>query len=178
MKPFTTKKIALVAMMATLVFVASVVLQIQIPTVLGNTRLHMGNVLCLLSGLLLGPTLGGLAAGTGSMLYDLTNPLYFSSAPTTFLFKFFMAWICGRIAQRSLSKKNIVFASLVGAFSYVALYLIKSFISQLVIYQMPLNTIFIMLLQKGSVSLVNAVISVIVVVPLSSALLPLFKNLD
>ncbi len=57
----------------------------------------MGNVLCLLSGMLLGPLQGGFAAGIGSMFFDLTNPAYITSAPFTFAFKFVMAWLCGKI---------------------------------------------------------------------------------
>lgn len=50
---------------------------------------------CLLSGFLLGPIGGGLSAGIGSALYDLTSPAYVTSAPFTFVFKFLMAWACG-----------------------------------------------------------------------------------
>ena len=46
--------------MAAAVYVASAFLQIPIPTVIDNMRLHMGNVICLLSGLLLGPVQGVL----------------------------------------------------------------------------------------------------------------------
>lgn len=61
------RKIAILEMtrigiMAAAVYVASAFLQIPIPTAIGTTRLHMGNVLCLLSGMLLGPLQGGLVA--------------------------------------------------------------------------------------------------------------------
>ena len=51
---------AMVGVMAAAVYVASAFLQIPIPTVIDNMRLHMGNVICLLSGLLLGPVQGVL----------------------------------------------------------------------------------------------------------------------
>ena len=41
-----------------------------------------------LSGLLFGGISGGLASGIGGALYDLTNPLYITSAPVTFISKF------------------------------------------------------------------------------------------
>ena len=72
----TIREITLVGLMAAMVYVTSAFLQIPIPTAIGNTRLHMGNVMCQLSGLLLGPVLGGLAAGIGSAFFDLTNPAY------------------------------------------------------------------------------------------------------
>ena len=50
----------MVGVMAAAVYVASAFLQIPNPTVIDNMRLHMGNVICLLSGLLLGPVQGVL----------------------------------------------------------------------------------------------------------------------
>ena len=97
MKKMTVKDITRIGIMAAAVYVASAFLQIPIPTAIGSTRLHMGNVMCLLSGMLLGAAPGGLAAGTGSMFFDLTNPAYITSAPFTFAFKFLMAWLCGKM---------------------------------------------------------------------------------
>ena len=62
MKRITIRQTAFIGIMAALVYVTSAFLQIQIPTAIGSTRLHMGNVMCLLSGLLLGGFQGGLAA--------------------------------------------------------------------------------------------------------------------
>ena len=75
----TTRKIALTALMAALTVVGSW-LRITIPVDIGgNTSFHLGNILCALSGILLGPWLGGLAAGLGSMLFDiLFYPMYIS----------------------------------------------------------------------------------------------------
>ena len=97
MKKTNTRRLVFTSMMAAIVYITSAFLQISIPTVIGSTRLHMGNVMCLLSGMLLGPLYGGIAAGVGSMLFDLTNPTYISSAPFTLVFKFGMAWLCGKI---------------------------------------------------------------------------------
>ena len=53
---------------------------IPISTGIDNTRIHLGNVLCLLSGLLW-RLAGRMAAGLGSAIFDLTNPLYIASHP-------------------------------------------------------------------------------------------------
>ena len=45
-----------------------------------------------LCGLLLGPVRGGLAAGIGSMIFDLMTPEYAPEAWITFLRFFLMAW--------------------------------------------------------------------------------------
>ena len=66
MKKMTVKDITRIGIMAAAVYVASAFLQIPIPTAIGSTRLHMGNVMCLLSGMLLGAVPGGLEIGRAS----------------------------------------------------------------------------------------------------------------
>ena len=121
-----TKKITIVGLLTALVFVSNYI-SIPIPTGFGVTRVHIANGICLLAGMLVGPLWGGLAAGLGSMFYDFTNPAYIASAPFTFLFKFAMAAVAGWIvyskgAQGKNPKKNII-GSVLGALTYVCLYL-------------------------------------------------------
>ena len=178
MKKLTIKQISFVGIMAALVYVTSAYLQINIPTAIGSTRLHMGNVMCLLSGLLLGPLQGGLAAGIGSMFFDLTNPAYIASAPFTFAFKFLMAWVCGMITHKCGKEvlwKTILGAA-IGAISYVILYLGKTFIESYFIMGIPLNTVWLTVTQKGLVSTVNGIIAAVVSVPLYVTLRPLLKR--
>ena len=74
----SSKRIAMTALMAALTIVGSAI-RITIPVdIAGTTSFHLGNIMCALSGILLGPWLGGLAAGLGSFLYDMTNPMYVS----------------------------------------------------------------------------------------------------
>ena len=83
------KKLMMVVMtglMAALVCVGSA-LRITLPVNVGTTSFHLGNIMCALSGILLGPVGGGLASGLGSAIYDMTNPLYISEAWITFLTK-------------------------------------------------------------------------------------------
>ncbi len=175
-----TREIAMVGVMAAMVYVASMI-QIPIPTDIGSTRIHVGNVMCLLGGLLLGPLFGGLAAGIGSAFFDLTNPAFIASAPTTFIFKFLMAYIAGTLYQKWTKGENVVvissISSAIGSFIYVVLYLIKSFIEAYYFQLQPMEAVIISLSQKGIVSLTNAVIAVIVVVPLSLALRPAVKRM-
>lgn len=173
-RKFTMRQMTLTGLMAAAVYVASAFLQIPIPTAIDNTRLHMGNVMCLLSGLLLGPWLGGLSAGIGSMFFDLTNPAYIASAPLTFLFKFLMAWVCGKIASLSRPRRSICFltGSLCGSVLYVILYLSKSFIEHYFVLKLPMEAVLLTLSQKAIVSGVNAVVAVCVAVPLGLSLMP------
>ena len=69
-KKISTKQIVLVGLLAALTVVGSG-LRIKVPSAIaGTSAFHLGNIMCALSGILLGPWLGGLAAGLGSAIYD------------------------------------------------------------------------------------------------------------
>ena len=186
MKKIRIRQITMIGIMAAAVYMASAFLQISIPTAIGTTRLHMGNVMCLLSGMLLGAVPGGLAAGIGSMLFDFSNPVYIASAPFTFAFKFVMSRLCGVLSTRRHSEKflmkicsersRLLVAAAAGAFSYVLLYIGKNFIENRYVLGMPSEAVWLMTAQKGAVSCVNAVAAVIVVVPLGVALRPVLNR--
>ncbi|MGI6578140.1 MAG: ECF transporter S component [Eubacteriales bacterium] len=168
-----------VGFMSALVFVASQI-SFPIPSILGLTRIHLGNAFCLLSGFLLGGLKGGLAAGIGSMFFDLVNPAYVSEAPITFINKFMMGFVCGSI---SLTKKttnfnilrNIV-AGILGALTYVLLYLSKTFIGDVYFLRAEVATALLDVLIKARVSLINAAIAVIISVPASAVILLALSN--
>lgn len=180
MKKITIRDISLIGIMAAAVYATSAFVQIPIPTAIGNTRLHVGNVMCLLSGMLLGATPGGFAAGIGSMLFDLTNPAYITSAPFTFAFKFIMAWLCGTVISKGSVERKARFigGAATGAFVYVLLYLLKSFIEHHYVLGLPIEAVMLTIAQKGVVSGANAVIAVFVAVPLGMALRPAVAEFD
>lgn len=126
----STKRIVVAALMAALT-VAGSALRITLPLdIAGTTSFHLGNIMCALSGILLGPGLGGLAAGLGSAIYDMMNPLYISEAWITFLTKGAYGVAAGIIAwqgKKPWGYRRAVFASLTGALVYAALYLGKSY---------------------------------------------------
>ena len=126
----STKKIVFAALMAALT-VAGSALRITLPVdIAGTTSFHLGNIMCALSGILLGPWLGGLAAGLGSAIYDLMNPLYISEAWITFITKAVYGLVPGLLML--LWKKNwgvgkAAVAASGGAVAYAALYLFKTY---------------------------------------------------
>lgn len=180
MKKITIMEIARIGIMAAAVYVASAFLQVPIPTAIDNTRLHMGNVMCLLSGMLLGPLQGGLAAGIGSMFFDLTNPAYITSAPFTFAFKFIMGWICGKIVSGTPahSRRKYILGGIAGSFAYVVLYLAKSFIEHRFVLGLPLEAVMLTVAQKAVVSGINAVVACVVAVPLGLSLRPVMAKIS
>ncbi len=169
-KRFDLYVIVAIGLLAALVFAASF-LRILIPTPLGNTALHLGNVLCLLSGLLLGGVNGGLAAGFGSFFFDLIYPGYAADAPYTLIFKFCLALVCGLIAYAGGRKGTKTGFNILGAVSgsltYVVLYLGKNFLFDIWFAKTEVATAWTDVVAKGIVSVTNAVIACVVAVPLA-----------
>ena len=85
-----TLRIVLAGLMAALTCVATMI--IRIPTIKGYV--HIGDCMVIASGIILGPVLGGLAAGIGSMLADLLGGYYVFSV-ATFVIKFLAALAAG-----------------------------------------------------------------------------------
>ena len=94
MKNETIRKLVLSAMFAALCCVATMI--VQIPTVAGYTNL--GECMCLLAGLVLGPWYGFFAAGIGSGLADLLAG-YAHYVPGTFLIKGLVALIAALLLR-------------------------------------------------------------------------------
>ena len=166
-------RVTLTAVFAALVFVSSM-LSVPIPVAIGDvTRIHLGNIFCLLSGFVLGPVGGGLAAGLGSALYDMTNPAYIASAPFTFVFKFLLAAVCSWAAyargSRAENHGQNILAAIAGSATYMVLYLGKSFIEGMLLGS-ALVPVLLSVGTKAVTSSVNAVIAVVVSVPLCAAI--------
>lgn len=160
----STKKIVWTALMAALTVVGSAI-RITIPIDIGgNTSFHLGNIMCALSGILLGPWLGGLAAGLGSAIYDMTNPMYISEAWLTFLMKGVYGLLPG--LTMLLWKKNwgVVkagIATATGAAAYAALYLLKSYYKSVWVKFMTHEAAMIAVAGKVPATIFNAVVAII-----------------
>lgn len=163
-RTFNLHTLVLVGVLSALVFALSSV-EILIPLSIGEgTRIHFGNIMCLLSGVLFGPLVGGLAAGFGSMIYDLTHPLYISEFWITFLTKFAMGAITGLLGKNVLAKApgapRALLAGLGGQLSYLVLYLGKTAIQQRFVNGIPWNGVTLVLISKLVVSGFNGLVAV------------------
>ncbi len=172
-------KVAAVGVFAALVFVSNMI-SVPIPVAIGDvSRIHLGNIFCLLSGFVLGPVGGGLAAGIGSALYDITNPAYIASAPFTFVFKFLLAAVCGWVAYAgkndgSNHKLNIC-AAAAGSVTYMVLYLAKAFVQGLLLGS-EMGAVLTAVATKAATSSINAIIAVVVSVPLCAVVRAALKK--
>ena len=106
-----TLKLVMAALLAAMTCVATMI--IKIPLTATGGYINLGDCIVLLSGILLGPLYGGLAAGIGSALADLFSG-YVAFLPATFLIKGFMAIIMG-LFIKDLSKNNAVKTAIIGA---------------------------------------------------------------
>ena len=169
-----------IGLMAALVFLGNY-LQIKIPVALGDvTRIHLGNSMCLLAGLLFGPMTGGLASGIGAGLFDLLDPMYIMSAPYTFLSKFAMGFLAGYLARQAFPEgktrlPRLIGAAVCGQLAYIVLYLFKSYVSLRLVGNAPAVALAAVL-PKLLTSSVNAAAAVVIAVPLTLALRKALKQ--
>ena len=174
----STLRITFIGLMAALVFIVN---YLRIPFM--GTQLHMTNALCVLCGLLFGPGAGFLAAGIGSALYDIVAG-WGAECVITFINKGAIALVAGLIAHKSAHKASLTAAdqarvaigSVLGALAYVALYMLKTFISGRFINGLTLDGVTASMLSKLPGSLLNAVFAFIAAPILLGALRPALRH--
>lgn len=161
----TTRKLVFAALMAALTAVGSGI-RIVIPiSIAGTTAFHLGNIFCALSGILLGPWVGGLAAGLGSAIHDMFNPLYIDEAWITFITKGAYGIASGTIAYFGTKDWNYAkatVATVAGALVYALLYLSKSFFYGGMLKQgLTAAAAWIVVIEKLPATIFNAAVAII-----------------
>ena len=167
----TTKRIVLTALLAALT-VAGSAIRVTMPLdIAGTSSFHLGNIMCAMAGVLLGPLYGGLAAGLGSAIYDMLNPLYISECWITFITKGAYGLVAGLIAWRvkkgwtasiRFSYLWALLATVGGALTYAALYLAKSyFYSGLLIHGLTPDAALLTVIGKLPATTFNAAVAII-----------------
>lgn len=166
-RSFSTYDIVAVGMSAAVIFAATFFLKIgPIPLPVGDpTMLKMANAFCLMAGLLFGGLRGGLAAGIGSAMFDLTNPVYVRSAPFTLFNFFMMGFVCGCIAHAGgaggENKARNLTGAVLGALTYSTLYITKS-VAGLVLAGSSFQAALVSCIPKMCASGANAIFAVVV----------------
>ena len=151
-RTWTTQKIVYTAVLAALVCAVTF---FRFPLL--GSKIHFANAMCLLS--------GG---------YDLLN------CAVTFVTKFLMASICAKIAfsggREARSHRWNAAACIAGALSYVAMYMLKTFCFQMLVYGYPMETAVVTMGSKLPASLLNAAAAMIAAPVLYTALLPALRR--
>lgn len=160
----STRKIVFTALMAALVAVGSA-LRVTLPMDIGgNTSFHLGNIFCALSGILLGPWLGGAAAGLGSAIYDMMNPAYIAECWLTFLMKGAYGLASGLVilcGKKEWGYFRATLATLAGALIYAALYLLKSYLKPMIVQGVTAEAAMLSVIGKIPATVFNAVVALV-----------------
>ncbi len=169
--PINTRRLVIAAMLAALTAVGSA-LRITLPLAIGGfTSFHLGNILCALCGILLGPWLGGLSAGMGSAIYDMMNPMYISEAWITFLTKGVYAIAAGLVAGKNPGHFRSTLAALAGAVSYGVIYLAKGyFYDGLFLSGLTRESAWFTVIDKVPATIFNGAVAVIFAPVLATAI--------
>lgn len=124
-------KLTATAVMTAIVFVGNF-LRVTMPVPLGGvTSFTLANILCALSGILLGPWYGFLAAGLGSFFYDLTG-IWASEAPITLCTKGMYGLVAGLVLYYLFKNAKEKYgpqlaATACAAIGYMVVYSIKTY---------------------------------------------------
>lgn len=180
--------IAKVGIMAALSYLAFTFLQIKIPVGTEYTSFHLGNTFCVLGALLFGGVPGGIAGAIGMTIGDLLDPVYITSAPKTFILKFFIGLITGLVAHKlgkisqhqadgSLQPAKKVFlwsviASASGLLFNVVFEPVFSYFYKHYILGVDAEAASILAKWQTATTFVNAVLSLVAAVVLYAALRP------
>ena len=168
----STRRIAMAGLLAALTAVGSAI-RITVPVdLVGTSSIHLGNIFCALSGVLLGPGLGGLAAGLGSAIYDMTNPLYIGEAWLTFLMKGAYALAAGLVFKHLKVREYVrdLLGTTAGALTYALLYLGKTFVKAVVVSGVTAQAALIATAAKLPATTFNMAVAIVIAPVLAKAI--------
>lgn len=154
---------------------------IQIPTTATLGYIHIGDTFVILTGIILGPVLGGLAAGIGSLLADALSGYAIYVIPT-FLIKFTAAFLCGFIYRKLRNKKGLhetltfLFAAIIAELNIIIGYFLTNLVLTMLLNSSTSKETIVAGIWAGLLSLIPNLIQGFVGVFLSFLLFPLLKK--
>lgn len=170
----TTRDLVLTALFVALSFLGTYInIRIPFPGGAGSAMIHFGNIFCLTGALVLGGIKGGLAGGLGMGLFDLISGTYALYSPGTFVGKFLTGLVCGGIMhykQKPFSMKRGFVAASVGILVNVFLSPLNSMVVLMLTSNGMTKPVLFAALGDFLLSLLNAVIAVMVSVPLAKGI--------
>ena len=164
--------------------VAYVMTLLYIP--MGESMLHFGNPASMLAGLILGPWFGGMAAGIGAFFFDVTHAYGIVDALITFITKFALAMVTGLVADAYrregsvLNKQGlfrVVLGCVLGGLTYIALYMLRTFVMQHYVGGVPLDGTWTAMLSRLPATSINNGFAAVVTPILYTALRPALNKI-
>lgn len=175
-------KLTATAMMTAIVFVGNF-LRVTMPVPLGGvTSFTLANILCALSGILLGPWHGFLAAGLGSFFYDLTG-IWAKEAPITLCTKGMYGLVAGLVLYYLFKNRKEKYgpqlaATTCAAIGYMVVYSIKTYFYNGMVenhFTEPIQC-WALIVSKIPATITNGVIAMIFAPILGVALMKAMKS--
>ena len=185
MKKNAVLKLSITALMAALCYVAFTFLQIKIPTPVGYTSFHLGNMFCVLGALLLGGLPGGIAGAIGMGIGDILDPVYITVAPKTIILKLGIGLVTGLVAHKVFKintksgkdlKKAVVLSSGAGMLFNCIGEPLFSYLYYLIILGNSEKAITYLALAKFVTTFINAILAVIIASIIYLAVYPRLKE--
>jgi uncharacterized membrane protein len=121
----TTRKLAISAVMAALVCVATILVQIPNPPTRGY--INVGDAMIFVSALTFGMIVGGVAGGIGSALADILSGYTFY-APFTLVIKGIEGLLAGVISDRKRSKRDLLAVIVAGSEMVLGYFSVEAYI--------------------------------------------------
>lgn len=154
---------------------------IRIP--LGESKISISNAVCLLCGLIVGPGAGFLSAGLGNFLYDIFTGYGYESI-ITFVSKGAIALVAAVLTKKIRKGPRIEtgdyprlwIACALGALTYVALYMLKTFIFGLTVNGLTMEGTLAKMGAKLPASMINAVFATVVSPAFYIAVIPALRH--
>ena len=182
-KNSTVFKLVATALMAALSYVSFTYLKIPIPTISGDmTALHIGNAFVVIAARLLGGVYGGIAGSLGMTIADILDPVYITSAPKTFILKLCIGLIAGFVAHKiahitenhdtKYIMKWTAISSICGLGFNVIFDPIVGYLYKVYILGVQADAAKIMATWAAGTTLINAIVSTVLIVILYAALRP------
>lgn len=177
-----TKRLVMASLFCALCCVGTM---IHIPAGPTLGYVHLGDALVLLSGVILGPLTGGIAAGIGSTLADLING-YAIWAPGTFLIKALCAAICGLMFQSyrknatGEKSKKLYFTLLFGGLLAELVMIVGYFFYEILITMLGAgsNASFVAAASGAAVGIPFNIVQALVALVLTVVLIPILLKID
>jgi uncharacterized membrane protein len=172
-----TRKVIIAALMAALTCVGTMIIKVPTPTM---GYIHPGDGFVLLSGLLLGPLWGALAAGIGSALSDLIGG-YFIYVPATFVIKALTAlvgYLVFKVLSRLLSNKTELPTLIISGIAGEAVMVLGYFLFEIFMLSVVNHTSISAGVIASLAGIVPNIIQAVFGVVISTVLYPLLKRLN
>lgn len=176
-KRIDTRKVIIAALMAALTCVGTMIIKVPTPTM---GYIHPGDGFVLLSGLILGPVWGALAAGIGSALSDLIGG-YFIYVPATFVIKALTAlvgYLVFKAFSKILSNKAEIPTLIVSGISGEAVMVLGYFLFEIFMLAIVNKTSISAGVVASLAGIVPNIIQGVFGVVISTVLYPLLKRLS